>query len=287
MAGDQELTDADDSAAVPPAYALAICMCDGRSVAGSTANQAAASSRCLLPQNAHRAWHPCRNGLRRLPDPIDVTGERTTVQQRQITSAQLGVGPQCAWRQAWPDPQQRGHALRSARKGFSKLRALKWVQWTTDSASDSTAGHLWAPPSLWVGLSPPDPALPDLTASSTTKALRSYVLRSTVNIGKSPVDNRTSLLDMLRERAGLPGTKKGCDQGACGACTVLVDGRRINSCLTLAVMHDGAQITTIEGLAEGWQTSSAATGVHRRGRVSVRVLHARSNHVWRVVARRR
>jgi xanthine dehydrogenase YagT iron-sulfur-binding subunit len=57
------------------------------------------------------------------------------------------------------------------------------------------------------------------------------------------------LLDMLRERAGLPGTKKGCDQGACGACTVLVDGRRINSCLTLAVMHDGAKITTIEGLA--------------------------------------
>jgi xanthine dehydrogenase YagT iron-sulfur-binding subunit len=64
------------------------------------------------------------------------------------------------------------------------------------------------------------------------------------------VDNRTSLLDMLRERAGLPGTKKGCDQGACGACTVLVDGRRINSCLTLAVMYDGAKITTIEGLAE-------------------------------------
>ncbi|BBX57239.1 hypothetical protein MSHO_25840 [Mycobacterium shottsii] len=54
------------------------------------------------------------------------------------------------------------------------------------------------------------------------------------------VDNRTSLLDMLRERAGLLGTKKGCDQGACGSCTVLVDGRRINSCLALAVMHDGA-----------------------------------------------
>jgi xanthine dehydrogenase YagT iron-sulfur-binding subunit len=62
------------------------------------------------------------------------------------------------------------------------------------------------------------------------------------------VDNRTSLLDMLRERADLPGTKKGCDQGACGACTILVDGQRINSCLTLAVMHDGAEITTIEGL---------------------------------------
>jgi xanthine dehydrogenase YagT iron-sulfur-binding subunit len=70
------------------------------------------------------------------------------------------------------------------------------------------------------------------------------------------VDNRMSLLDMLREQAGLPGTKKGCDQGACGACTVLVDGRRINSCLTLAVMHDGTQITTIEGLASNGRLHS-------------------------------
>jgi xanthine dehydrogenase YagT iron-sulfur-binding subunit len=62
------------------------------------------------------------------------------------------------------------------------------------------------------------------------------------------VDHRTSLLDMLRERADLTGTKKGCDQGACGACTILVDGQRVISCLTLAVMHDGADITTIEGL---------------------------------------
>ena len=64
------------------------------------------------------------------------------------------------------------------------------------------------------------------------------------------VDNRTSLLDMLRERAGLTGTKKGCDQGACGACTILVNGQRVVSCLTLAVMHDGAEITTIEGLEQ-------------------------------------
>jgi len=62
------------------------------------------------------------------------------------------------------------------------------------------------------------------------------------------VDNRTSLLDMLRERVGLTGTKKGCDQGACGACTVLVDGQRVLGCLTLAVMTDGAEVTTIEGL---------------------------------------
>ncbi|SEH01042.1 xanthine dehydrogenase YagT iron-sulfur-binding subunit [Nonomuraea solani] len=63
------------------------------------------------------------------------------------------------------------------------------------------------------------------------------------------VDNRTSLLDLLRERLDLPGTKKGCDQGACGACTVLVDGRRVNACLTLAVRCQDAEVTTIEGLA--------------------------------------
>ncbi len=62
------------------------------------------------------------------------------------------------------------------------------------------------------------------------------------------LDTRTSLLDVLREHLHLTGTKKGCDHGQCGACTVIVDGRRINSCLTLAVMHDGDTITTIEGL---------------------------------------
>jgi xanthine dehydrogenase YagT iron-sulfur-binding subunit len=62
------------------------------------------------------------------------------------------------------------------------------------------------------------------------------------------VDTRTTLLDMLRERLHMTGTKKGCDQGQCGACTVLVNGRRINSCLSLAVMHEGDSITTIEGL---------------------------------------
>ena len=65
------------------------------------------------------------------------------------------------------------------------------------------------------------------------------------------LDPRTSLLDFLREHLQLSGTKKGCNQGACGACTVLVDGRRINACLTLAIMHDGAEITTVEGLATG------------------------------------
>jgi len=62
------------------------------------------------------------------------------------------------------------------------------------------------------------------------------------------VDTRTTLLDALRENLQLTGTKKGCDHGQCGACTVLLDGRRINSCLTLAAMHDGQSVTTIEGL---------------------------------------
>jgi xanthine dehydrogenase YagT iron-sulfur-binding subunit len=65
------------------------------------------------------------------------------------------------------------------------------------------------------------------------------------------LDPRTTLLDALREHLALTGSKKGCDHGQCGACTVMIEGRRINSCLTLAVMHEGQSVTTIEGLAEG------------------------------------
>jgi xanthine dehydrogenase YagT iron-sulfur-binding subunit len=80
-------------------------------------------------------------------------------------------------------------------------------------------------------------------------------LQLTVN-GKQEhltLDPRTTLLDLLREKLQLTGTKKGCDHGQCGACTVLANGRRINSCLSLAVTHEGEQITTIEGLAQGDQ----------------------------------
>jgi xanthine dehydrogenase YagT iron-sulfur-binding subunit len=65
------------------------------------------------------------------------------------------------------------------------------------------------------------------------------------------VDSRSSLLDVLRDEVGTTGPKQGCNQGACGACTVLLDGRRVLSCLTFAVMHDGQEITTVEGLATG------------------------------------
>jgi xanthine dehydrogenase YagT iron-sulfur-binding subunit len=65
------------------------------------------------------------------------------------------------------------------------------------------------------------------------------------------VDVRTTLLDLLREHLHLTGAKKGCDHGQCGACTILIDGRRANSCLALAVAHDGSELTTVEGLAQG------------------------------------
>jgi xanthine dehydrogenase YagT iron-sulfur-binding subunit len=89
------------------------------------------------------------------------------------------------------------------------------------------------------------------TAHATTEASPQLErVRLTIN-GRRHVldlDPRTTLLDALREHLGLTGSKKGCDQGQCGACTILVNGQRINGCLALAVMHDGDEITTIEGL---------------------------------------
>lgn len=91
----------------------------------------------------------------------------------------------------------------------------------------------------------------------THGSVRDAVDRSTLTLhvnGESRtllLDHRTTVLDVLREHLGLTGAKKGCDHGQCGACTVLVDGRRVNACLLLAVAHDGARVTTVEGLSEG------------------------------------
>ena len=102
-------------------------------------------------------------------------------------------------------------------------------------------------------------ATPPLAACAATTEARAQIAAAAAAVwkvalninGKASeleVDTRTTLLDLLREHLHLTGTKKGCDHGQCGACTVIVDGRRINSCLSLAVMHDGDSITTIEGL---------------------------------------
>ncbi|TNC10525.1 2Fe-2S iron-sulfur cluster binding domain-containing protein [Methylobacterium terricola] len=99
----------------------------------------------------------------------------------------------------------------------------------------------------------PAPAAPTPPALAAAPATPRMPVTLSVNGQARPleIDPRTTLLDALRERIGLTGSKKGCDHGQCGACTVLVNGRRINSCLTLAVMHEGDEIKTIEGLADG------------------------------------
>jgi xanthine dehydrogenase YagT iron-sulfur-binding subunit len=96
------------------------------------------------------------------------------------------------------------------------------------------------------------PVLAEVAADTApeTASVHNETITLTINGRRRALelDPRVTLLDALRERLGLTGTKKGCDQGQCGACTVIVNGQRINSCLTLAVMHVGDEITTIEGL---------------------------------------
>jgi len=99
-------------------------------------------------------------------------------------------------------------------------------------------------------------AVDALAATAPTQAApaasHTHRVRFTLNGERREIalDTRTTLLDVLRQNLGMPGTKKGCDRGQCGACTVLVDGRRVNSCLMLAVTLEGAEVTTIEGLSK-------------------------------------
>jgi xanthine dehydrogenase YagT iron-sulfur-binding subunit len=138
-----------------------------------------------------------------------------------------------------PDPASAaGEAADAGRaSGLSRRRFLQ-------SASTVAAG-LSAP------LASPAHAASVVGAAETSSAsttLRPVTLRVNGVHHDLQIEPRVTLLDALRERLAFTGTKKGCDRGQCGACTVLVDGRRINSCLTLAVMHEGSEITTIEGL---------------------------------------
>jgi xanthine dehydrogenase YagT iron-sulfur-binding subunit len=109
------------------------------------------------------------------------------------------------------------------------------------------------------GSAPLDRAIPATsTQAEATAGVATHLVRLTINgeMRELHLESRVTLLDALREYVGLTGSKKGCDRGQCGACTVLVNGKRINSCLTLAVMHEGDQITTIEGIAAGGQLSA-------------------------------
>jgi len=115
--------------------------------------------------------------------------------------------------------------LDTTRRGFLKASAAAAAMTTVPQAGAATRDK-------------PNAAAPTSKVSFTVNGKREML----------EVDTRTTLLDALREHLHLTGTKKGCDQGQCGACTVLVGGQRINSCLSLAVMHEGDSITTIEGL---------------------------------------
>jgi xanthine dehydrogenase YagT iron-sulfur-binding subunit len=99
------------------------------------------------------------------------------------------------------------------------------------------------------------PFLSNTAASNALAAVQPATMLITLHLNgvihTLDIDPRATLLDTLRERLGLTGAKKGCDRGECGACTVHVNGRRINACMTLAVMQEGKEITTIEGLAAG------------------------------------
>ena len=131
----------------------------------------------------------------------------------------------------------------------AELRSGAACDWPL-SRRDFVKGASMATGAVAVGIPASNPVASGqiAIAASTTVPLSITVNDQTRQV---MVDPRTSLLDLLREQLQLTGTKKGCDHGQCGACTILVEGRRINSCLALAVSHDGDKIITIEGLANG------------------------------------
>ena len=119
----------------------------------------------------------------------------------------------------------------------------------------ASAGVTAALPATVLGETKPESPKPTPSSAPTPASVAPASLQVNGNSYPIEVEARTTLLDFLRESLGLTGSKKGCDHGQCGACTVLVNGHRINACLTLAVMHEGDKITTVEGLAQDGQLS--------------------------------
>jgi xanthine dehydrogenase YagT iron-sulfur-binding subunit len=152
-----------------------------------------------------------------------------------------------------PGPEALLAALASAGRALVEPPACKWRFSRRELVLTSLVTGAAAFVEACTKTLEPAPSSPVVASASSSAPATELEVELVVNGTRRrlPLEPRVSLLDALRERVGLTGTKKGCDHGQCGACTVLVNGRRVNSCLTLAVMVDGAEITTIEGLADG------------------------------------
>ncbi len=164
--------------------------------------------------------------------------------------------------------QDSGDELDTSPANTSRRRFLQ------SAAAAATVG---AAPHLHAQTQPATATPPDATPAADARApvpARPVMLNINGRDYALQLEPRVTLLDALREYAGLMGTKKGCDRGQCGACTVLANGRRINACLTLAVMHEGEAITTIEGPRAKRHAHADTARIHRARRVSVRLLHA-------------
>jgi xanthine dehydrogenase YagT iron-sulfur-binding subunit len=177
---------------------------------------------------------------------------------RSHSSASLRPGSVMSYRNMWRRRLWRGshcvHALWAIRTGMpmrndetSARSPLSRRDFLQSAATAATAAAL--PTVIHARGSTLEPDIPDATMAVTPRV--AITLRVNKTAHELTLEPRVTLLDALREHVGLTGTKKGCDRGQCGACTVLVNGRRVNSCLTLAVMHSSDEIVTVEGLAPG------------------------------------
>ena len=143
------------------------------------------------------------------------------------------------------EPEQQLARTEPSSKYFCRITRRDFVK----TAGLVTTG--WAVGRKFSSLQPVEAATQVEAAHDTAEGMATVALTINGTHHEASLDPRVTLLDLLRENLGLTGTKKGCDHGQCGACTVLANGRRINSCLSLAVIHQGEEITTIEGLARG------------------------------------